>query len=147
MNQRGINRFIALAGLLLAGAMALNTNAFPERAAAAARYVLFLSTAMAFFSVVLLLHPLKNGGNQKIEWVRAPKYFLATVVGLLCYVLLLALLGFFAASFLFMTLTTWMLGFRDLRFLLLGTGGTLFFIYLVFVRFLQVPVPTGLFGG
>lgn len=148
MKQKPLNRLIALAGIALAGAMALSAKTFPERATAAASYVLFLSAAIAIFSLILLLQTLKNGQNNgRMEWVRAPKSFLAAVVGLCCYVPLLSLLGFFPASFLFMALTARLLGFRDLRFLFLGTGGTLLFIYLVFVRFLQVPVPTGLIGG
>lgn len=147
MNSRWLNRFIALAGIALAGAMALNASSFPERAAAAARYVHFLAATMTLFSVILLLQSFRPHAPSQVEWVRARKPFLAAVAGLLCYVPLLSILGFFPASFVFMTATGRLLGFRNLKFLFLGTGGTLLFIYVVFVRFLQVPVPTGLIGG
>lgn len=147
MKQEWVNRLIALAGISLAGAMTLNTGLFPERAAAAARYVLFLSATMTIFSLVLLFQSFRKSSGKKVPWIRAPKLFLAAVLGLLCYVPLLSLIGFFPASFLFMVVTSWLLGFRARKLLLLGTGGTLLFIYLVFVRFLQVPVPTGLIGG
>ena len=83
MNSRWLNRIIALAGIVLAGAITLNASSFPERAAAAARYAHFLAATMTLFAVILLLQSFRPAPARQIEWIRARKPFLAAVAGLL----------------------------------------------------------------
>jgi len=54
--------------------------------------------------------------------------------------------GFFPASAFFMPLLALLLGYRRPLFIIIGTGIILSFVYLVFVYFLGVPVPMGIWG-
>jgi len=75
-----------------------------------------------------------------------PAPFLGTLFAMLCYAWITPRLGFFPASFLFMLCLGWFLGFRKPLPLLGGTAGLLAFIWLIFVKFLAVPVPGGPWG-
>ncbi len=80
------------------------------------------------------------------RWVRSPKNFTLTLASMVGYGILISFIGFFPASALFMAALSWMLGFRRPVFILLGTGLILGFVWLVFVHFLGVPVPMGIWG-
>lgn len=147
MNRRHLNLLCAAAGLALAAAMFISVGHFPDRVVSAARYVLFLSGIMSFFSLSLLVQTLTQGPSDRLVWIKAPRPFFATVVLTLVYVLSLDILGFFPASGLYMVFLGWSLGFRKPVGLIGGSVALLATVYLIFVRFLSVPVPTGLLGG
>ncbi len=141
------------AGLALATTVALGATGFPERADAAVRYLYFLSLVLGLLSLLLVSQSLlrsrketEKASSASVEWVRAPLPFLGTLLAMLCYAWITPHLGFFPASFLFMLCLGWFLGFRKPLPLLGGTAGLLAFIWLVFVRFLAVPVPSGPWG-
>jgi hypothetical protein len=56
-------------------------------------------------------------------------------------------LGFFLSSGLYMLILSWLLGLKRPVWVIGGTFGLLLFIYVVFVRFLTVPVPMGIWGA
>jgi hypothetical protein len=141
-----LNRIVSVAGLALAAAMFFAARGFPGRAAPAARWVFFLSGSLGFLSILLFAQSYYTVARDQIKWVDAPVFFLATAGGMVVYILVLPYAGFFIASFLFMIVLGYVLGFRKPLSLLGGTVGLLLFIYLVFVRFLAVPVPVGLLG-
>ncbi|WP_026368032.1 tripartite tricarboxylate transporter TctB family protein [Aminiphilus circumscriptus] len=139
------------AGLALAAAVALAATDFPERADAAVRYLYFLSLVLGLLSLLLVSQSLLRFRKEtekasSVEWVRAPLPFLGTLFAMLCYAWITPRLGFFPASFLFMLCLGWFLGFRKPLPLLGGTAGLLAFIWLIFVKFLAVPVPGGPWG-
>jgi tripartite-type tricarboxylate transporter receptor subunit TctC len=59
------------------------------------------------------------------------------------YVILMLFIGYFPSSFLFLCVAMSMLGVRDLRVMFGVTTGWLAFSYLLFVRVLYVPLPSG----
>ncbi len=147
MSRKHLNIFCAAAGLVLAAAMFISVGKFPDRVVSAARYVLFLSGVMSVFSLMLLVQTLLVGSSERLIWVKAPKPFFYTVVLTLVYVLSLDFIGFFPASGFYMVTLGWILGFKRPVGLIGGSLVLLGTVYLVFVRFLSVPVPTGLLGG
>jgi hypothetical protein len=140
------------AGLVLAATVARAAAGFPERADAAARYLYFLSLVLGLLSLLLVSQSLLRSRKETekaspfVEWVRAPLPFLGTLLAMFCYAWITPHLGLFPASFLFMSCLGWFLGFRKPLLLLGGTAGLLAFIWLIFVRFLAVPVPSGPWG-
>ncbi|MCF4114434.1 MULTISPECIES: tripartite tricarboxylate transporter TctB family protein [Dethiosulfovibrio] len=148
MNRKFLNILCAAAGLVLAAAMFFSAGSFPDRAEAATRYVVFLSGLLACLSLALMAQfAFKDSGGERIRWVVNRRTFLFTVVASVLFVLLLNFVGFFLASGFYMFVLGWILGFRDKMWLLIGTLGLLGFVYIVFVRFLAVPVPAGLWGA
>nr|WP_321502652.1 tripartite tricarboxylate transporter TctB family protein [uncultured Dethiosulfovibrio sp.] len=147
MTRKHLNLLCAAAGLILAAAMFISVGYFPDRVVSAARYILFLAGFLAVFSLILLIQAIVKNLPEKVVWVKAPKAFCITVVLTVIYALSLAFLGFFLSSGLYLVSLGWGLGFKKPLWLTVGSSVLLGFVYLVFVRFLSVPVPTGIWGG
>ncbi len=144
-NLISTNKISSLLGLGLAAGMIFSAAAFPERAISAALYVRFLGVTLGIFSLILLGRSILKDETNRVKWIKDPAAFAITIGAIILYVALLQLLGFFIASFIFMVGLAWLLGFRKLLPLILGSAGLLGFIYLIFIKFLAVPVPSGLF--
>ncbi len=150
MKEINVNRISALLGFILSGSMIFGTRKFPARAVSATRYVIFLAVSLALLSLILLLTSVvksSRGKNNRVKWIQNPVYFFETVIGIVIYFVLLHYLGFLIPSFLFLVVMGWLLGYRKPVKLILVSIALLASIYLVFVRFLSVPVPTGILGG
>ncbi len=149
MKEINVNRISSLLGFILSGSMLLGTRKFPARAVSATRYVVFLAVSLAVLSLILLLSSIKTSPEKekKIEWIKNPAHFFETVAGIVVYFVLLQYLGFLIPSFLFLVAMGWLLGYRKPLKLILISIALLASIYLVFVKFLAVPVPSGILGG
>ncbi len=149
MKEISVNRISAVLGFVLSGSMLIGTKSFPERAVSASRYVVFLAISLAVLSGILLLTSIKSNKSKdkRIEWIKNPLHFIETIVGIVLYFVLLQYFGFLIPSFLFLVIMGWLLGYRKPVRLIVSSVGLLLFIYLVFVKFLSVPVPSGIFGG
>lgn len=146
MKNKSLNIMTAAAGLSLAAAMFLIARGFPDRATSASRYVIFLSAVLALFSFLLPFdRTAKN--NKVLLWIKKPALFWKTAIVTGVYALMLPYAGFFISSALYMIFLSWLLGLKKPLWVLVSTGGLLFFIYVVFVRFLTVPVPMGIWGA
>ncbi len=145
MTRSSTNRLFAAGGLGLAAALFLGANSFPDRAADAARYIFFLAGTLAALSLILFLQNTPSPDSH-VRWIRSPKNFTMALASMAGYGILTSFIGFFPASALFMTVLSWLLGFRRPVFIILGTGLILGFVWLVFVHFLGVPVPMGIWG-
>lgn len=146
MVKNRVDFFFALAGLVLAGAVLYYASTFPERALPAARYVRFIGGSILGFSVALLLFSLSREASVKVVWIPYPRRFLITLLCGIVYIYLLGKLGFFSASFLFFLSLTFLLKVERKGFAIVFGLVLLLLIYLVFVRFLTVPVPKGILG-
>ena len=145
MTRSSVNRLFAVGGLGLAAALFFRATGFPDRAASAARYVFFLAGTLAALSLILLVQK-TSSPESHVRWVRSPHNFIRTIVATICYGAGIPLLGFFPASALYMVALALLLGYRRPLFILIGTGIILSFVYLVFVHYLGVPVPMGIWG-
>ncbi len=146
MVKNRVDFFFALAGLALAGAVLYYASTFPERALPAARYVRFIGGSMAGLSAALLFTSLRKEAAAKIIWIPYPQRFLITLFSILIYIYLLGKIGFFSMSFLFFFSLSFLLKVDRKGFAVLFGVALLTLIYLVFVRFLMVPVPKGILG-
>jgi len=151
MKGNSVNRFSGIISLLVSIVLIISAQTFPERAAAAALYVNFLAVTLCIFSIIFIIGTFLShkdlDANKKIVWIKSPRQFLYALVSLIVYVASLGFLGFFPASLIFMPVLAYLLGFKKKLQLILGTVGLLFFIYIVFVHFLSVPVPMGFLEG
>lgn len=145
MNKKTVSILSGAAGILLAGAIYSETLKFPAYAVHASQYVMFLLAVMAILCGLLIVASLKSGGAGKTQWVKAPGPFAATVALTLVYVLSLKYAGFYVASAVYMLVLAFLLGLRRPLLLIVSTAALLALVYGVFVRFLGVPVPLGIF--
>lgn len=145
MTPSSVNRLFAAGGLGLAAALFAGAAMFPDRAVSAARYIFFLAGSLAALSLLLFFQNEPSSGAA-FKWVRSRRNFFLTLGALLVYSWLVNLAGFFPASALFMAALAPMLGFRRPVLILLAVVLILSFTYLIFVHFLGVPVPVGLWG-
>ena len=151
MTKQMVNRISGILGSILALTLFITSSNFPDRAASATLYIHFLSIVLGIFSVILVLQSLVNKQSKqnilKTIWVHAPKHFFAAIICIIVYAVLLQWAGFFLSSFLFMIALAWFLGYRKILVLTGSATVLLLFIYFVFVKFLTVPVPLGLWEG
>ncbi len=146
MKVSSVDKLSGLIGAGLAVTMFWYAGTFPERAAAAALYIKFLAVVLLVFSILIVLRAFYTKDGKGIKWLERPVYFYITTGFLIVYVVLLSILGFFISSFLFMFALSWLLGYRKIVSLSVGTVSLLLVIYFVFERFLSVPVPSGVLG-
>ncbi len=145
MKVSSTNILSGVVGIVIALGMYLYAGTFPSRAASAALYIRFLAVVLGSFSVILLGKSFYSKNSDKIGWIERPRFFFATAGLLIVYIIIMNVIGFFLSSFLFMFGLAWILGYRRLISLSIGSFSLLALIYVVFVHFLSVPVPTGLF--
>jgi len=145
MNKKTVSVLSGAAGVLLAGAIYSKVLKFPAYAVHASQYVKFLLAVMAVLCLLLIVASLRSVDTNKPQWMKAPGAFTATVAMTLVYVLSLKYIGFYAASTVYMLVLAFLLGLRRPLLLLVSTAALLALVYGVFVRFLGVPLPLGIF--
>ena len=69
---------------------------------------------------------------------------MACLAGVIVYVAVIKITGFFAASTLFTLLFMWLYGMKSLKKMLIITLGMDFFLYVLFVMQLKVQLPEGI---
>ena len=84
-----MNRLFAAGGLGLSAVLFLGANSFPDRAAAAARYIFFLAGMLAVLSLILLLQK-TSSPDSHVRWVRSPKNFTLTLASMVGYGILIS---------------------------------------------------------
>lgn len=131
--------FLALAVAVYA--LALN---FPPNAPDAARYTEFLALILGVLSLLLVF---SAKGESSVVWFKALKAWLITAFLSLVYVLVTSPLGFYVASAIYVPALSWALGLRRPVLLVLSVVITLVVVWLVFQKFLMVPVPMGTLWG
>lgn len=146
MNKKTLDMACGLLGIGVAAAMYMAAAAFPERAYHAAQYVKFLTTATMILCAVLFITAALSKKGGQVAWVKARRPFTATLVLTLAYVALTYVLGFYAASALYMIGLALALGYRRPVSIVLSTALLLVVIWGVFEKFLAVPIPTGFWG-
>jgi hypothetical protein len=143
MVRSSVNRKFAVGGLGLAAALFLGANSFPDRAADAARYIFFLAGMLTVLSLMLFFQNAPSS-EPATKWIRSPGNFIATLISLAAYGFITPYIGFFPASALFIAALAHFLGFRRPGFIILAALMVLGFVYIIFVHFLGVPVPMGI---
>lgn len=110
----------------------------------AAKYPMFVCILLAVLTIILGIQTFlsKESYNDKLFKGFKPKQFFFIVIISAIYILLIDLVGFFTTTFVYLILT--MVGLKaKLLYSILTSIGFCILMYLVFVTFLKVPVPTG----
>ena len=145
MNNKTVSILSGAAGIVLAGAIYTQVEKFPEYAIHASQYVKFLLLVLTILSGVLMVMSFFGREAGKPKWVKAPGHFLATSVLTIAMVMSLKYVGFYVAAAVYMLVLALLLGLRRPVLLLVSTVLLLAIVYGVFVKFLSVPVPLGVF--
>lgn len=145
MNKKTVSILSGAAGIVLAGAVYSQVLKFPEYAIHASQYVKFLLLVLALLCGLLTVSSFFSRDTSKPGWVKAPGPFTAAVVLTLLFVLSIKYVGFYVGAAVYMIVLSWTLGLRKPLLLIVSTALLLALIYGVFVKFLGVPVPLGIF--
>lgn len=145
MSKKAVSILSGAAGILLAGAIYAQVLKFPEYALHATQYAKFLVLVLAVLSAILLITSVLGHEQGKPVWVKSPVFFTVTAVLTLAMVASLKYVGFYVAGVVYMLILAMLLGLRRPLYLLLCTALLLALVYGVFIRFLNVPVPLGVF--
>ena len=145
MNRKTISVLSGAAGILSAGALYSLVLKFPPYAVHASQYVKFLLAVLTVLCSILVVSSLMTHDSERVQWVKAPGPFTVTLVLTVLYMFSLKYSGFYVSSALYMLLLAPALGLRRPLLLLTSTAALLALVYSVFVRFLRVPVPLGVF--
>jgi len=72
-------------------------------------------------------------------------YMLVAIILMFVFLLLVHLVGFIPANLIFIPLASWILGYRNLKKLLLSSVGISCFMYLIFIVIMKSNLPEGVF--
>lgn len=122
-----------------------STASFPEMTqGSTATYIRFLAVCLGGLSLLELGLNMRKKANEDtgvLNITSAPGMFMALLILMFLYAILLEPLGFYLASALFLPVTMYMLGARKSLSIVLTSGGVLLFVFLVFAKLLGVPLP------
>lgn len=147
MTKRLAELLILSGYLILAVLLYRSTASYPTSVqGSTALYVRFLGMALAVFCSLELFLWFKNRKQvetEKLTIAAVPARFWGLFILLLIYSTALSYLGFYISSALFLPLAMLMLGAKKPLSLSLTSVGVLLFVYLVFEKLLEVPLPEG----
>jgi len=107
----------------------------------------FLGIAMAVLSVISLLMPDKRARGTIFwnNWKKGKNIFFI-IMGLVIYILLINILGFYIETFLLMVYLMRLSGEREFKRIVLISTPTIVVVYIVFDKLLIIPFPRGILG-
>ena len=68
------------------------------------------------------------------------------IIGMCIYLFIINKIGFTISTILFTSIIMLMLGIKDKRMIVILPIGLVIFLYLIFSKWLQIPLPSGIFG-
>ncbi len=110
-------------------------------------YVRFLALSLGLLSAIQIFINFKKNDNTTVEFYRDKKRFFTLIILLVIYGLLISFFGFIISTALFLPLTMYLMGHREIKVIVLSSGGLLLFLQVLFVTILQVPLPKGIIFG
>lgn len=118
-------------------------NSLPEKAGT---YPYFVLCLLSIFSVILLIQSFISKENNKGNIFKGIllNQLLSLITLCIIYIFLINFLGFFSSTFLYLIGTMKLLNIKIKSSLGVSCGFCIF-IYVIFVIFLKVPVPMGIF--
>lgn len=147
MSKRLAELLILVGYLVLAVLLYRSTASYPASVqGSTATYVRFLGTALGIFCTLELFLWAQKRGSVKKESLNiavAPIRFWGLLILLVIYSTLLTTFGFYLTSAIYLPLGMLLLGERKPLRMSLTSAGTLLFVYLVFAKLLEVPLPEG----
>lgn len=158
MTRRLAELLLLLGAMVLAVLLYRSTAAWPEMVqGSTANYVRFLALGLGLLCLYELSVFIRSrrqarpesetGDPEKLTLAESPLRFWGLLALLGLYAAAFDRLGFYLSSALFLPLAMLLLGARKPLTIILTTAGVLLFVYLVFARLLEVPLPAGtLFG-
>jgi putative tricarboxylic transport membrane protein len=147
MTKRLAELLVLSGYLILAVLLYRSTASYPASVqGSTALYVRFLGMALGFFCSLEIFLWYKNRGQaatEKMTIAAVPMRFWGLFILLLIYSTALLYLGFYLSSALFLPLAMLLLGAKSPISITLTSAGVLIFVYLVFAKLLEVPLPEG----
>ena len=139
MTKAAQDRAIAVVVFILAGAMFLQAGKLPFEAGLFPRLV---TAVMLMAAVAMFARSFMGPGGARAEPVFINWPLLAiTLIMTVLYVIAVRAIGYFTSSVVFVPAIAYALGLRDHRAIAAGTVLFVAFLYLVFVRVFQLPMP------
>ncbi|PIE64164.1 MAG: hypothetical protein CSA26_09545 [Desulfobacterales bacterium] len=145
MTKRLAEILILLSFLVIAVALYMSTADFPDMVqGSTATYIRFLAISLGILCIVevgLWMGKKEKEAGKKLGMTSAPVRFWSLLILMFVYSLLIEQCGFYVTSALFLPITMFVLGARNLLLTLVTSAGVLLFIFLVFGKILGVPLP------
>jgi putative tricarboxylic transport membrane protein len=146
MTKRLAELLILTGFVVMAALLYRSTASFPEvTQGSTAMYIRFLAVSLGILCLVELGLNMSKKRKEALaaglKITDGPLRFWSLLILMVLYTVLLEPIGFYFASALFLPLTMYVLGSRRRWSILLTSAGVLLFVYLVFVRILEVPLP------
>lgn len=144
MTKKYIDRAVLLLFIVIAVLLYLSTADYLGIAkTTSAYYVRFLAVSIGTLSVFQLgLSFLKDKSTDRLHLSGHIPRFLGLLASLIIFSLLFETLGFFISAGIFIPVVTLILGYRNIRTIIITTASVLIFVYLVFVTLLSVNLPS-----
>ena len=145
MKSHTVDRLASVALIALALVVYYAASQFPAHAPDAARYTKFIACTLGVLSALLLVTTRPK--ESSVTWFASLRPWLVTVVLTLAYIFAIQPLGFYLTSAVYVPLLAAALGLRRWGLIVLSTAALLVLVWLVFQKFLMVPIPMGTVWG
>lgn len=105
--------------------------------------------AMLFFSFIMFVRTFlpARRAKERTKFFTNGRYLLIGCALALIYISLVAVIGYFTATALFVPVFTWLLGYRRPAMLAISTMLFLLMVYVIFVGIFDRPLPDEFFVG
>lgn len=139
--------FVALILATIAGLGYLRTLIMPK---GADRFPQILFTLFAIFAVMIFIKGIRESkimtqeGRSDVISLEGLKLPFAALAIVTVYTILAKYLGFFVSTAIYIPAFMIFYRYKKVPYMIVSIIGTLIFVYLVFVKQLNVPFPTGL---
>jgi hypothetical protein len=135
--------------IIISGILIINSYNYPNLSGRLPRIILSLLFILAIIKIIIAY--LKKGKefiikSKKIILTNSKRRLIFIIISLILYIIGLIFLGFYISTIIFFIFIPQYLGYESIKFRIITIFVFLVFMYLMFEKLLNTPLPTGVFG-
>lgn len=147
------NQIFTFIAIIFTSLYYFSSKNLPEKVLAYPHFIIYLITVVVLWNLISTFIEWKKQYNpDNVQNVEPSESFLkknqkeiVTFIITVAYVYLMQILGFGVSSLIFLAVLSFYLGIRNIKSVAIYAGSVFGIIYAIFVMWLKVQLPTGLF--
>ena len=135
--------------IIISGILIINSYNYPNLSGRLPRIILSLLFTLAIIKIITSYFKKEKEfiiKTTKIKLTKSKKRLIFIIISLIIYIGGLIFLGFYISTIIFFIFIPQYLGYESIKFRMVTIFVFLVFMYLMFEKLLNTPLPTGVFG-
>ncbi len=104
-------------------------------------YIKFLAISLGISGIYELVKALMKNDLSSVDFAKNPKRFILLILSLCFYVFIMEYLGFIVSSMIFLPLTMYAMGYKNILKSFIISAFVVAFVYVLFVQVFEIPLP------